>query len=189
MMLPTEPPTNAPTPRVSDPAALARLQADFARDFGVKEVKWTDRNEARFVRSTGERPERAAELRDILHELGAWGGGVFDHCTMWGRKGQPCVCIGHPYSVGREDWELLRALPVWFPSLRCAVDDRPSFYGHGTHHVRIELIDPRAPFKPLPATHKTRAAARKAREVFSEIVIDGGPALLMNERITFRFVP
>jgi hypothetical protein len=46
-----------------------------------------------------------------------------------------------------------------FSGLRVNVDDRPSHYGFGTHHVRVELVEARRPCAVPPSTRKTEAAA------------------------------
>jgi hypothetical protein len=55
-----------------------------------------------------------------------------------------------------------------FPTLRIGLDDRPSYYGFGTRHVRIEAVSPRRPFRVPPMTESTRAYARRARRAFAE---------------------
>jgi hypothetical protein len=95
-------------------------------------------------------------------------GGIWDHGTLWSRNGEPAVLVGHPYpcAVSDEDRRLLAELGR-FGTLKVALDDRPSFYGFGTHHIRVELVEPRGPFARPPATRKTRAALRAARKAFA----------------------
>jgi hypothetical protein len=153
--------TNAPLP--SDA---------FATHFNVREMRWTAHNVSRMIRSTGERPERVKELRTILGALGmgaerfAGIGGVFDHGKLWGRDGKPILVVGAPYGIATYERELLGML-AQFGTLRVSVDDRPSEYGHGTHHVRVEVVDPVQPYAPFPSTWKTREAARRARRAFA----------------------
>ncbi|MBV8557639.1 MAG: hypothetical protein JO116_18915, partial [Planctomycetaceae bacterium] len=78
----------------------------------------------------------------ILGRLGQ----VFDHETMWGRRGIPTTLVGDPYQIGADERALLAEL-ARHPTLAVAVDDRLSFYyparlvdgqrRGGTHHVRI----------------------------------------------------
>ncbi|HMB04431.1 MAG TPA: hypothetical protein VKP69_11925 [Isosphaeraceae bacterium] len=66
-------------------------------------------------------------------------GGVFDHGDFWGRKGAPAMMVGAPYAIDDSEKAWLGAL-AQFQSLQVAMDDRPSLYGSGTHHVRIALV-------------------------------------------------
>jgi hypothetical protein len=174
----------------TDPAYLARLEeadrlrADFAAAFGVGEARWSDYNLTRLLRATGERPARVAEIREIVCDLSSgrrgqrtWGGpvvpslgngGVFDHLDMWGRPRHPTMLIGHPYGIAAEEREALAYLARTFPTLRVSVDDRPSYYGFGTNHVRVELVELHRPFVNPRGTHRTRAAGRAARKAFAE---------------------
>jgi hypothetical protein len=170
----------------TDPAYLARLDAAeasrdaFARRFGLRPVRWSSHNLSRLLRATGERPARVAEMRATLGALGLAGsgwvgrGGVFDHGEMWGKphprkpaRVVPAVVVGHPYQIEEAERYLLEAL-ARFNVLRVAVDDVPSYYGFGTNHVRVELVEPARPWEPGPSTYKTRAAARAARRAFAE---------------------
>lgn len=174
--------------RASDPAYQARLaeaarrRADFARDFGSREIRWSGYNLSRMLRLTGERPARVAEMRSVFNALGLAGisqrwigmGGVFDHGVFWGRAGKPWALVGHPYGVNDDERGWLAEL-ARFPTLRVRVNDRPGYYGFGTDHVRIELPEPRRPFVLLPSTRKTRAAARAARLAFAEAFDDTTP--------------
>lgn len=153
----------------------ARLQADFARDFGARVIQWSGYNLSRMLNLTGERPARVAGMRELLKILGLAGisqrwigmGGVFDHGVFWSRAGNPWALVGHPYDVDDDERTWLAEL-ARYPMLRVSVDDRPSYYGFGTHHVRVELAEARRPFTSLPSTPKTRAAARAARKAFAE---------------------
>jgi hypothetical protein len=147
----------------------------FAHQHQARAIKWSGYNLGRLLRLTGERPERVAEMREILDALGMgpmrhWPstGGVFDHGEMWGRSGKPWCVVGHPYGVDDEERERLAILGRRFPTLRVGLNDHPSYYGHGTDHVRIEVIEPRRPFAKPPSTRKTRSAARDARKAFAE---------------------
>lgn len=154
----------------------------FAHQHQAREIKWSGHNLGRLLRLTGERPERVAEMWAILGALGMgelschrhWPctGGVFDHGEMWGRFGVPWCVVGHPYGIDDEERDLLAILGR-FGTLRVGVNDRPSYYGHGTDHVRVEIVEPRRPFRKPPSTGKTRAAARAARMAFAEAL--GGP--------------
>jgi hypothetical protein len=143
----------------------------FAAHFNAREMRWSVHNVSRLLRSTGERPERVRELKSILGHLGmgverfagTWG--VFDHGKLWGRDGKPLMVTGAPYGITADERELLGML-ARFGTLRVSVDDRPSDYGHGTHHVRIEVVNPVSPFKLFPSTRKTREAACLARRAF-----------------------
>ncbi len=165
-------------------ASAARLRADFAQDFGAREIRWSGYNLSRLLRLTGERPARVAEMRSVLDALGLAGisqrwigmGGAFDHGVFWGRGGKPWALVGHPYPYGfGPDERALLADLARFPTLLVRVDDRPSYYGFGTHHVRVELAEVRRPFTPFPSTARTRAAARAARQAFAEAFDDTTP--------------
>ena len=65
-------------------------------------------------------------------------GGAFDHGDFWGRDGAPVMMVGAPYTINERERAQLEAL-AQFSTLHVAVDDRPSIYGSGTHHVRIAL--------------------------------------------------
>jgi hypothetical protein len=128
-------------------AAYRERLAAFGREFGVTPAKWSTHNLARLLRRTGERPDRIAAARALLDALGmGWGGRhwssdwwVFDHGEMWCRRGQPVMVTGAPYDLDDQERELLAVLARWSPALRVTVNDRPSPYGWGTHHVRVEL--------------------------------------------------
>ena len=134
---------------------------------------WSGHNLSRLLRSTGERPERVNELRAILSALGGGGSrfagkwGAFDHGKLWGRDRKPLMITGAPYQITNDERELLGML-ARFGTIRVAVDDMPSDYGYGTHHVRIEVINPVRPFTRFPSTQKTRTASRLARRAFAE---------------------
>jgi hypothetical protein len=158
--------------------AVARLRETFVTEFGVREQAWSPHNLSRFLRLTGERPERVAEMRAILGWLGlgsnsaSCGGwlnmdGVFDHGEMWGRGGRPLMLVGHPYNIYTEQRGLLAELGC-FGGLRVNVDDRPSHYGFGTHHVRVELVEARRPYAVPPSTRKTQVVARQFRRALEE---------------------
>lgn len=164
-------------------AAYEARRAEFARALGLSRlVKWSTYNLSRMLRHTGERPERVESIRALLRRLGMdcgcgrqWigTGGVFDHGEMWSRDGHPAVIVGHPYGISTDEEDLLAALARGFPTLRVTVDDRPSYYGHGTNHVRIELAAEHRPYRVPPATHRTRAYARRARKAFRESFASG----------------
>ena len=70
-------------------------------------------------------------------------------------------------------------MPCWRPwrgsaGSTVAVDDRPGYYGFGTHHVRVEVREVRRPYEKPPSTRKTRRAARAARKAFGEEFGRGG---------------
>jgi hypothetical protein len=128
---------------------------------------------------TGERPARVAEMRVILRMLGMgpdphWPthGGVFDHGEFWARSGKPWAVVGHPYGIDTVERELLSTLGRFTPALRVSVNDRPSYYGFGTDHVRIELTEPRRPWTTFPATRKTRAVAREFRKALTDAFLE-----------------
>jgi hypothetical protein len=175
------------------PEALADFDATeaalaaFAAENDVVETDCSDRNLSLMLGSTGEQPERVAEMRAILSRAsqGDPGGrsyyngrtyqpslgcyGAFDHPTMWRRGRHPVMLVGHPYGLSDDVAAELDYLSRAFAgSLRVTVDAYPSFYGHGTNHVRVELVEVRRPFRKLPSTHKTRAAARAARKAFRD---------------------
>jgi hypothetical protein len=144
----------------------------FAYDYAVAEMRWSSRNVSRMLRLTGERPERVKAMRWLLGELGmdhsSWAGigGVFDHGELWGRARTPLMLVGHPYGIDDDERTLLAELARFGP-LRVSVDDRPSYYGHRTNHVRVELTEVRRPFAKPPSTWKTRIAACAARRAFA----------------------
>lgn len=152
-----------------------RLRTEFAAEFRVRPIKWSGHNLARMLRLTGESPARVAEMRSILGALGmgdprcSWiaAAGIFDHGEAWGRDRVPRYFVGHPYQVGDEQRSLLARLSR-FNALIVHIDDRPSYYGFGTHHVRVELAGRRRPWMEMPATPWTRKAARLARRAFLE---------------------
>jgi hypothetical protein len=120
-----------------------RLRADFARDFRVREYRWTARNVNRLLAGTGEPPEQVKWMRAILAELGGATGPhwpVFDHGTLWGRQRVPLILVGDPYDIEPRKAELLAELGRASTRLRVTVDDRPSFYYSRTHHVRVEVL-------------------------------------------------
>lgn len=159
------------------PSDRESLRSAFAAEFSVRPVKWSARNLSVMLRRTGEPPGRLAELRDLLGALGldqrgarySWitTGGVFDHGEFWGRAGIPQMIVGHPYDVGDRERGWLADL-ARFTTLSVRLDDRPSYYGFGTHHVRVALAEVRSPFPSVPSTPGTRAYARRARRAFAE---------------------
>lgn len=128
----------------------AAIEKDrFCREFRVREFQWSAHNLARLLNRTGEGPERVKEMKRLVAGLcgGLEGprwcktlyrGGAFDHGDFWGRDGVPTMMVGAPYTINEWEHVELEAL-ARFSSLRVAVDDRPSLYGSGTHHVRIAL--------------------------------------------------
>lgn len=153
------------------------LRSAFASDLAVRPCRWSAHNLTVMLRRTGDSPARVAEMRDLLGALGmdqcghrhSWisMGGVFDHGEMWSRDGVPVVIVGHPYDIDPDERHWLAEL-ARFPGLAVNVDDRPSYYGYGTHHVRVELAEVRRPFRTVPSTPRTGAYARKARRAFAE---------------------
>jgi hypothetical protein len=137
-------------PAYGEREIAAAIEKDrFCREFCVREYKWSAHNLARFVNRTGEGPERIKEMKGIIAGLcgGLDGprwcktlshGGAFDHGDFWGRDGAPIMMVGSPDTINEWEQIQLEAL-AQFSSLRVAVDDRPSIYGSGTHHVRIAL--------------------------------------------------
>jgi len=129
------------------------------------------------LRRTGERPERIAEMRAILGRLGLgsdrnssgwiYTNGVFDHGEMFSIGGIPRVLVGHPYGIDADEYRLLAELRR-FTVLRVGVDDRPSYYGFGSNHVRVELAEPIRPFAVPWTTRATRAYKRAARKALAE---------------------
>jgi hypothetical protein len=166
------------------PIFLAQRDA-FAYQFAVSPGKWSQHNVSRLLRATGERPERVAEMRAILGDLGMgdarWPctGGVWDHGQLWSRFSFPWIIVGHPYYIDADQRALLADLSRRFPGLRVGVDDRSSYYGFGTHHVRVELVERRRPWKSYPSTPATRDARRAARKAFAEVGLQtvGSPTL------------
>jgi hypothetical protein len=162
-------------------AARARALRDaFIAAFGVRKAKWSAHNLARMLNASGHTREVIAAARAILGKLGLGDGqcerpyyqwictsGVFDHGEMWSFAGLPSILVGHPYQIGDDERDALGRLDR-LGGFRVAIDDRPSYYGFGTHHVRVELVGARKPFTPIPSTPKTRAYARAARAAFSE---------------------
>jgi hypothetical protein len=147
----------------------------FAEHFDVTALRWRSDHVTRLLRLTGERPQRVADARAILGDLGmghgrsAEIGGVFDHGVLWGRSRTPLMIVGHPYGIDADERSWLAELGRCFPGLTVAVDDRPSYYGSGTNHVRIALAEVRRPFTAPPSTPKTREAARTARNAFADV--------------------
>jgi hypothetical protein len=95
-------------------------------------------------------------------------GGVFDHGKLWGRGGKPIMVVGAPYGIAANECELLGVL-ARFGTIHVSVDDRPSDYGHGTHHVRVEVVDPVLPYAPCPVTLdlEDERSPRLARRAFA----------------------
>jgi hypothetical protein len=114
----------------------------------------------------GESKERTKEARRILGLLGLadHGGqryyhwlcqnGVFDHGQMWGRGCVPLLIVGHPYRIIDQERTLLSQLGR-FPGLTIGVNDRPSYYGFGTNHVRIGLAEDRWPKSSAKSSAKS----------------------------------
>lgn len=60
-------------------------------------------------------------------------------------------------------------------TLLAVADGRESHYGFGTHHVRIELVEPLRPFGTIRSTARTRAARRAAIAAFTEADLSTSP--------------
>jgi hypothetical protein len=131
--------------------AAAIEKDQFAASYNMREYKWSSHSLSRFLNRTGEDPVRIKVMRSIIAGLCGgeqrsiryypilYRGGVFDHGDFWGRDGAPVMMVGAPYTINDREKAGLDAL-VQFQSLAVAVDDRPSLYGSGTHHVRIALV-------------------------------------------------
>ncbi len=155
-------------------ARSERLRANFSFQFhDARQYAYSAFNVGRLLNATGERPSRIAEMWAILVDLGMndrrWVEPceVFSHGEVWGVDGQPRIILGHPFDISPRQVEWLGNLGR-YPALRVGVDDRPSHYGFGTHHVRVELVEPRPKFRVLKSTRKTRAYAHAARRAFAE---------------------
>lgn len=140
------------------PAAVHR--AAFAREHGASEGQWSAHNLARLLRSTGCRPQYVLRLRQALCTLSLtplsdWPAplGAFDHGTLWFRAGRPWALVGHPYAVSEGELALLRRMADAFDALAVFVDDRPSFYGHETRHIRVEVPRPRPVWRAARNVH------------------------------------
>jgi hypothetical protein len=152
----------------------AALRDAFLREHRAYSIRFSGYNLSRLLNLTGERPERVEAMRGLLDALGLdscdrrWisAGGVFDHGEFFARDGRPWALVGHPYGIRDEQREDLAEL-ARFTTLRVAVDDRPSYYGFGTNHVRVELAEALVPWNKLRATRWTRYAAREARMAFA----------------------
>ena len=165
-----------------DPAYVAylaekkALRERFALDFGAERRDWSDHAFARLLNSTGERPARVAELRALLGKLDSGGtslhGGAFDHRDFWYRGGKPWAAVGHPYDVTEAHREAIARIARTFPTVRLSIDDRPSYYGFGTNHVRFEVPTLFPRWVKVPSTRKTRQVARDARKAFAEEMRD-----------------
>jgi hypothetical protein len=157
----------------SELSRVASLRDQFALNLDVRPMRWSSYNVSRMLRLTGERPERVKAMRRLLGDLGmghaSWAGigGVFDHGELWGRDRTPLMIVGHPYQIDADERAYITEL-ARFSMLRVNVDDRVSYYGFGTHHVRIGLAEVRRPFAKPPSTYKTRSAALAARRAFAE---------------------
>ena len=156
-----------------EPSRRDRLMANFAWQYGAREANFSSYCLARMLRATGERPSRVAEMKALLCELGLgdprWitTGGVFRHGSFWAVAGLPRILVGEPYHLTVDERAKLATL-ARFPVLSISIDDRPSCYGFGTHHVRIEVRHPQKPFKAPRATRATRAYAHAARRAFAQ---------------------
>lgn len=82
-------------------------------------------------------------------------------------RASPGRSWGIPNRLDDEHRQRLAEL-AGFGTLAVAIDDRPSFYGWGTHHLRIELVEPRKPWDSIRSTPRTRAARRASRAAFAE---------------------
>lgn len=137
-----------PTADGESPAAEAfrrELTRRFAADFAVSRIRWTELNLTRLTRSAEPDRDAAAELRRLISRLsgdaqGRWfyNGGVFDRGELWGRRGRPWAIVAHPYQISAEQQELLDKVASC-PGFTVRVDDRPSHYGPGTRHLRVQL--------------------------------------------------
>lgn len=153
---------------------VSTLAVRFADEFGAVRVRWSDYNLSRLLRLTGERPARVDEMRRMV--LGLCGPrfkwlspvGVLDHGEFWGRRGRPWAIVSHPYHLDPGQRAAISELGRFTPRLKVSVDDRPSHYGFGTHHVRLEVPEPRTPYRKPPSTHKTRAVSAAFRRALAD---------------------
>lgn len=151
-------------------ARAEALRESFAEEHEATAIRFSSYNISRLLRSTGERPDRVDEAWEFLIALGMDGAGgkqsptqlgVFDHGVVWARWGRPWAITGHPYQITDLHRFTLTTLGRTFPTLKVAIDDRPSFYGFGSHHVRIEVPKPRRPYTVPLATRQTQEIKRQ----------------------------
>jgi hypothetical protein len=131
-----------------------RIQDQFASELGVKPCRRFWHNMTRLVNRTFDTPYNISAMKSIIDRLtGGPGddfgrlcdrilnyGETFDHAAFWSYPGCPCVMVGHPAHLSDENRVLIDVLAK-FEGLKVSVDGRPSYTGHGTHHVRIQISE------------------------------------------------
>ena len=110
----------------------------FVGERDLAQYPWTSRNVERVIRAGAVRsghPERLREYTQLLAPSSPrMSQGPFDHPETFGRQGMPFVLVGHPYSLGRDDLEVLRAIKS--AGLFLIVSTWAGWYGHDSLHVR-----------------------------------------------------
>lgn len=153
------------------------LRKAFAIEMEATEIRFSAHNISRLLRSSGERPERIDEAWEFLIALGMDGAGgkqypaqlgVFDHATVWARAGRPWAIVGHPYQISDLHRFTLATMGRTFPTIKVSIDDRASFYGFGTRHIRIEVPQPRRAYTVPLATRQTKEIKRLFRSALQE---------------------
>lgn len=134
--------------------AKEQRRDDFGRKNNLKLYKWSGFNLSRFINRVATSVDCHEEIRSIFGALGmscgaGWKnrnnfypgtGGVFDHGHMWGRSGKPCTIVGHPYDIDdREKGLLIELARDYNIDTLFSEDEKLSYYGFGTWHVRIDL--------------------------------------------------
>jgi hypothetical protein len=120
---------------------LLRMRAAFMGRHALKNFKLSGRSLVRMARSAGADGATVAAIRGrFTYGHGTylqWSGPTSDHLEMMGPDGRLLVLVSHPYPEPRKDCpdlELFRRA-----GLRVVIEGKDrSWYGFGTHHVRIE---------------------------------------------------
>jgi hypothetical protein len=135
-------------------ADASTAEAEFLRAHDVREMKNSEYNVMRLLRSGGASPESLRRVRRMLPYGEPAYMGAFDHGRAFGRDGRPTMLVGHPYDLDRSDLEILDAIRGL--GLTVEVGGR-SFYGFGT--IQVIVMSPNVDCNDAIASTDTNKGA------------------------------
>jgi hypothetical protein len=131
------------------------LRLRFRSEFGLRPAAWTSPNYKKFLDnvSRGNSAVRAA-VKGTLASLGLQvkagtglvpdEGGIFVESEFWSKDDFITTLVAHPVRITNENLIRLKELSI-IDGVDVKIDDRESYGGHGSHHVRISVAGLKSP--------------------------------------------